>query len=312
QAPRPPQAVVPAEPGRTRRRRGPLMLLIAVALLAATALLGWYLAIGRYETVPNLVSMERAEAVKTGEAAGFTVEIGEPAYSEVVEKGAVISTDPDPGSRLLPDEVVTLTISQGKERYKIPNVQGRTVEEATSTLAALNLTIGEVTEKFSDSIPTGGIIRSSSHKVGDLVKRGTAVDLVVSKGPQPIKIADQTGEPVADAKAALEGVGFVVATSEQFNDSVREGLVISQTPASGTGVRGDTITLTVSKGPERVAVPDLRGMTEAEAKAALEAIGLKLNATRNPFAGGDATVRYQVTSAGSKVKRGSTVTVFLS
>ena len=99
---------------------------------------------------------------------------------------------------------------------------------------------------------------------------------------------------------------------DRFSDTVREGRVISQTPSSGTGVRGDTITLTVSKGPERVAVPDLRGMTEAEARTALEAVGLKLSATRNPFAGADAQVRYQVTSAGTKVKRGSTVSVFLS
>lgn len=312
-APRGPQAPVPATTApATRRRRGPLMLLIAVAALAATALLGWYIAIGRYETVPNLVSMERAEAVRTGEAAGFTVEVGDPAFSEVVEKGAVISTDPDPGSRLLPDEVITLTISRGKERYAIPNIQGRTVEEATATLVGLNLAVGEVTETFSDAIPTGGIIRSSSHKVGDQVKRGTAVDLVVSKGPKPIKITDTTGEDAKDARAALEGAGFVVTTSEQFSDTVREGRVISQTPSSGTGVRGDTITLTVSKGPERVAVPDLRGMTEAEARTALEAVGLKLSATRNPFAGADAQVRYQVTSAGTKVKRGSTVSVFLS
>jgi len=288
------------------------MLLLAVAALAATALLGWYIAIGRYETVPNLVSLSREEATKTAEAAGFTVETADPVFSEVVEKGAVVSTDPDAGSRLLPDDVITLTLSKGKERYEIPNIQGRTVEEASAILADLNLTVGEVTEQFSDKIPTGGIVKSSSHKVGDLVKRDTAVDLVVSKGPKPITIEDHTGDPADDAAADLEAKGFVVKTVEQFSDTVREGRVISQSPSAGTGVRGDTITLTVSKGPEMVAVPDLKGMTEDQARAALSAVGLKLNATRNPFAGGDPTVRYQLTEAGKKVKRGSTVSVFLS
>lgn len=305
-------AAPPAEAMRPARRRGPLLLLLAVAALAATALLGWYLAIGRYETVPNLVSLSSDEAVKTAEAAGFTVEMGDPVFSEVVEKGDVVSTDPEPGSRALPDDVITLQVSQGKERYRIPNIQGQTVEEATEVLAALNLQVGEVTQKYSDTVPTDGIIRSSSHKVGDLVKRDTAIDLVVSKGPKPIKITDHTGDPAKDAEQELAGLGFEVTTVDAFSDTVREGRVISQSPSAGTGHRGDTITLTVSKGPERVLVPDLKGMTQAQAKAALEKIDLKLNATRNPFSDEDATVRYQLTSPGTKVKRGSTVSVFLS
>ncbi|MBA4609955.1 Stk1 family PASTA domain-containing Ser/Thr kinase [Aeromicrobium sp. Marseille-Q0843] len=295
-----------------RRRRGPVLLLVALAALAATALLGWYLAIGRYETVPNLVSLDQAEAVKTAEAAGFTVDLGTPAYSEVVEKGAVVSTDPDAGSRLLPDEAITLVVSKGKERYEIPNIQGRTLSEAETILGSLNLRVGEVTQQFSDKIPTDGIVKSTSHKVGDRVKRDTAVDLVVSKGPKPIEIVDHTGDPADEATAELEDQGFAVRTVEQFSSTVKKGVVISQTPSAGTGVRGDTIALTVSKGPESVAVPDLRGMTEAEARAATSAVGLKLNAAKNPFSGDDARVQYQMTDAGKKVKPGSTVTVFLS
>ncbi|MCL3836738.1 Stk1 family PASTA domain-containing Ser/Thr kinase [Aeromicrobium duanguangcaii] len=310
----PPAATVPpaAAVATPRSRRGPVLLMAAVAALAATALLGWYLAIGRYEIVPNLVSMDRQEAVEAAEAAGFTVEIGDPAFSEVVEKGAVVSTDPDAGSRLLPDEPITVTLSKGKERYEIPNIQGRTVAEAETILGALHLRVGEVTEEFSDKVPTDGIIKSSSHKVGDQVKRDTEVDLVVSKGPRPIEIEDHAGDEADEAKAELEGQGFTVRTVEENSDSVKKGRVISQTPSSGTGVRGDTITLTVSQGPPLVAVPDLKGKTEDEARAALEALGLKLNAARNPFAGGDAKVQYQMTDAGKKIKRGSTVTVFLS
>ena len=309
-------AVVEADPvtraGRPHRRRGPALLIVAVLALAGTALLGWYLAVGRYETVPNLVSLSRQEAVRTAEAAGFDVAMGDPQYSEVVEKGAVVSTDPDAGSRLLPGDTITLVVSQGKERYEIPNIRGKTVEEASTILGALNLRVGEVTEEYSDSVPLDGIVKSSSHKVGDQVKRDTAVDLVVSKGPKPIKITDRTGDDATKAADELRGLGFVVTTVEQFSDTVKEGRIISQSPSSGTGIKGDTITLTVSKGPETVPVPDLKGMNEQQAREALDAIGLKLNATRNPFAGQDAQVRYQLTDPGKKVKRGSTVTVFLS
>ena len=88
--------------------------------------------------------------------------------------------------------------------------------------------------------------------------------------------------------------------------------MISQNPSSGAGRRGDTIKLTVSKGPERVVVPQLKGMTESEARDALGDLGLKLNGVGNPFSGDGARVRYQMTEPGTKVKRGSTVTVFLS
>ncbi len=306
-------SAAPVDPPPTaRRRRGPLLLLLALAALAATALLGWYMAVGRYDPVPNLVALDQAEAVKTAEAAGFSTTVGSEEYSEVVEKGAVIATDPGPGSSLLPEDTITLTISKGKERYAVPKIQGRTLEEAETILGALHLTVGEVTKAFSDTVPTDGVIRSSSHKVGDKVKRDTPIDLVVSKGPKPIDIVDYTGKSGSSAAAALTAAGFGVTQSEQFSDTVSSGNVISQSPKSGTGHKGDTITLTVSKGPEKVAVPDLDGMTESQARTALAAIGLKLNATRNPFAGDDATVRYQSPGAGSKVKVGSSVTAFLS
>ncbi len=312
-APRAPAGIdVEPGPAPARRRRGPILLIGALVALICTGMLGWYLAVGRYETVPNLVSVSQEEAVKTAEAAGFKVEIGDPAFSEVVEKGAVVASDPDAGSRLLPDETITLTISQGKERYAIPNIQGRTLEEAETILGALHLKVGKVVEEFNDKIPMDGIIKSSSHKVGDRVKRDTEIDLVVSKGPKPIKITDHSGQPADTAKAALEKSGFVVAVTEQFSDTVPKGEVISQNPKAGTGFRGDSIGLTVSKGPELVAVPDLKGKTEAEARAEVEALGLKLNAAKNPFSGDDARVQYQMTNPGKKVKLGSTVTVFLS
>lgn len=305
-------SIGPEQPVRPRKRRGRRLLLVAVALLAATAVLGWYLAVGRYETVPGLVGLSQAEAIKTGEAAGFVVEAGASQYSEVVKKGDVIATDPESGTRLLPDETITLTISNGKERYKIPNIQGDSLDEATQTLESLNLKVGEVAEAFSDSIPSGGVIKSSSHKVGQSVKRDTVVDLVISKGPRPIPIPNWIRKAGDAAEDALRKLGFEVARTEQFSEDVKAGQVISQNPSSGIGRKGDTVSLVVSKGPERVAVPDLDGMTEAQVRAAVEPLGLKVNATRNPFSGDDATVRYQTPEAGSKVKRGSTVTVFLS
>ena len=72
------------------------------------------------------------------------------------------------------------------------------------------------------------------------------------------------------------------------------------------------MTIVVSQGPEIIEVPDLSGMTEDEARKALEDLGLEINATRNPLAGDDPKVRFQSPSAGSERERGDTVTVFFS
>lgn len=307
-----PPPVPPAPPKARRSRRGPILLVIALVLLALAAYGGWYLGVGRYTTAPDLVSMSRDEAVKTAEAAGFEVAFDAEQFSETVGKGAVLAADPGSGAKVLPGSTITLTISKGQERYKIPKIQGRTVEEAETILGALNLKVGKVTREYNEKIKEDGIIRSANFKVGDLVKRDTEVDLVVSKGPQPIKITDHTGATEAAATAALKKAGFEVSISRQYSDTVSAGTVVSQSPSSGTGYRGDRITLVVSQGPELVEVPHLEGMTEDQARAALQALGLSMNATKNPLAGDGATVRFQSPSAGTKKKRGETVTVFLT
>ena len=90
----------------------------------------------------------------------------------------------------------------------------------------------------------------------------------MSKGPRPIKIPDHTGKPADRAEAALEKRGFEVDTTEVNSDTVPEGRVVTQSPDSGTGQRGDVISLVVSKGPVMVEVPEVVRMGVAEATRA--------------------------------------------
>ncbi|WP_166375958.1 Stk1 family PASTA domain-containing Ser/Thr kinase [Aeromicrobium phragmitis] len=299
-------------PPRKKSRRGALLLLAALVALALTALGGWYLAVGRYVDAPELTGLSRDEAVSTAQADGFDVEFAPAAFSEDVPADHVISTDPAAGEQVLPDTTITVTLSKGQERYEVPDLAGKTVDEARTIVGSLNLTLGDTVEEFHEEIPQGSIIRVTNHEVGAQVKRGTALDIVVSQGREPIAITDYVGKPVDEATNGLQGVGFLVNVQEEFSDDVEQGRVISQQPQGGSAFRGDTITLVVSKGPELVKVPDLGGKSEADAKKALEELGLKLNATRNPLAGDGAKVRFQSPSAGTERRRGETVTVFLS
>jgi len=89
-------------------------------------------------------------------------------------------------------------------------------------------------------------------------KRDAVVTVTISEGPTPIPIVNYEGQPADQATTALTAVGFIVAPPTQdFSTTVPAGSVISQSPNSGTGNRGATITLDVSKGPQLFKVPDV-------------------------------------------------------
>ena len=170
--------------------------------------------------------------------------------------GEVVATDPDPGSRVLGEGTVTLTVSLGKERYDVPDLAGMTEDQAQDALADANLSFGKSVERWNEVVPAGTVIRSDP-EAGKTLKPDAAVDLVVSKGKQPIKLKDWTGKSADEAEQAMTEKGLEVErVGEEYSDDVPEGDVLSQTPASGTLFRGETVELVVSQGPELVAVPD--------------------------------------------------------
>ena len=293
---------------RADARRGRALLIGVVILAVLLAGLGYWLGVGRYAETPQLVGRSEAQAVAEAEEAGFELTVGRRAFSETAPLGTVISTDPAAGDRLLPGSTITAVVSKGVERYEVPRTKGLTPEELERELEPLTLQVGEVTEVFSDSVEEGRIVRPVSHSAGDSVRRGTTIDFEISKGPEPIEIADQSGRSREQAVEALEAAGFRVAVEEEFSDDVDRGDVISQDPDGGTGVRGDTITVVVSQGPEEVDVPDVRGESEERATEILEEAGFEVR-VRNVLPGD--TVLAQTPDAGETQRFGSRVTIFV-
>ena len=168
---------------------------------------------------------------------------------------------------MLEDGTVGAVISLGPERHKVPDVRGKTLDDAQQALDEAKLEYGDAVDRFHEKIAKGRVI-ATDPAAGTPLRRNTAVDVIVSKGPRPIKIPDYTGKPADRAEAALEKRGFEVDTTEVNSDTVPEGRVVSQSPDSGTGQRGDVISLVVSKGPVMVEVPDVVRMGVAEAHEA--------------------------------------------
>jgi serine/threonine-protein kinase len=309
--PTPPPVVGNADrsrPAPRRSRRGPILLISVLVLALLVGLAGWYLGVARYTHTPAVINLSQAAAKAKVEKAGLTFKIGDEAYSETVAKGSVISTDPDAGARVAKDGTVSAVISLGPERHAVPDARGKTLDEAQAMLDAASLSFGQAVQKYNEKVPAGKVINTDP-VAGTQLRRDAAVNVVVSKGPRPIKIPDWTGRNGDKAVEALNGLGFDVQRDDAYNDTVPLGKVISQSPNSGTGVKGDKIHLVVSKGPALIPIPSVKGEKVEDATAQLESLGFQVQVAHSPYYIGVDRVVSTDPPEGTKVPRGTTVTL---
>ena len=295
---------VPKAPKRERKRRTALLAWIVVGLLAIAALTGgWYLGSGRYTSAPAVLGITQAAAEQKLTAAGLDVRLGSPAFSETVKAGLVLRQEPEPGGKVRKDGTVTLVMSRGPDRRAVPALVGSTQPAAEQLLKTAGLRLGEVTREYS-SASRGTVIRTDP-PAGQKLRPGTKVNLVLSRGVEQLPVPDVQGKQQAEAEKIVREAGFEVSIDAVFNETVPKGVVFDQSPSSGTAGRGSAITLKVSKGPEIITVPNVRGKKVDDAVREIEVLGLKTRVIR-PFGGGD-TVRAQAPKGGEKVRRGALV-----
>jgi serine/threonine-protein kinase len=303
-----PRAAGPRPPARSRRG---LVLLVLVALLTVLAgYAGWWFAVGRYTSTPGVINLGVAAATERAERAGLELVVGEREFSETVQAGSVIRTDPAAGDRIVEGGTIEAVVSRGPERYEVPRLRGKELTAVEGILEERNLVLGEVTRVFHESVEKG-VVLSSTPGAGTELQRGSVVAVTVSRGREPLELRDFTGKDADRAQAWLTETGFEVELTEENSDGVPKGRVISQDPAEGTGFRGDVVSLVVSKGPVMVEVPDLRTMSVDEATEVLEEAGLEIEVRRTRlYINVDRVVR-QDPDGGSSVPKGSTVVVFV-
>ncbi len=310
--PRAPARVAPVTTTARRRSfKGPVALVLSLLLVGGVALGAWWFGWERYTTTPGVLGLDAAAASTELDAAGLDVESGDPAYSENVAAGLVITTDPTPGGKVLDGGTVTLTVSLGPERYEVPGLEGRTEDEAQDALAATNLTFGRSAGRWSESVPEGQVIRTSP-KAGTVLRPDATVNLVLSRGRKPLTVQDWTGRSFDAARQALEGRDLEVSVvGEDYSDTVAAGAVISQDPATGTLFRGDTVSFVVSLGPELVEVPRVRAMGVQAATDLLEGLGFRVETEESDSYLGLGYVFSSDPDAGEQVPKGSTITLIL-
>jgi serine/threonine-protein kinase len=290
---------------RVRRNRK-----IALAMAVAVGAIGWYVLIGPGSkvVVPSTVGATTSELTAALEPLGLSSLVVEKQFSEEIPEGRVIQSIPEGGGRIDQGGTVKIVLSKGPERFTIPTLAGLTPTAATNLLSKLPLTIQPIAEEFSTTIPKGYVI-DSNPSAGEKVKRNSPVIIRVSKGVEQVALASYIGKSSDQALNELTTAGFSVTSTYAYSETRLAGEVISQKPAGGaTADKGAKISLVVSKGTQYAYIPNLFSIEEAKAVQALKDLDLKVVVKKI----GKKTVK-KVTAispkVGSKVKRGSTVTI---
>ncbi|MFN8016516.1 MAG: PASTA domain-containing protein [Acidimicrobiales bacterium] len=202
-------------------------------------------------------------------------------------------------------------VSDGQTIVAVPqDLAGKSLTDATAALADVGLKPKVAESRYSEDVAKDvviGIPKGTATKL----EKGSTVPLVVSKGPEPRTIpSGLVGASEADATAQLQALQLTPVVVRSFSDTVPKGTVISVLPKAGSQVpRGSQVSLEVSKGPELVAVPSIRGAADIDAAVAiLEQAGFQAGSVSGPAAGSPVGTS---PAAGSMVRPGSTVNIIL-
>lgn len=303
-------SATPSEGATRSKTRGRLIGGIVGAIVLLAAILTWFFmwGPGSFRPMVDVVNQQWPDASKSLTAADVTFERVD-VFDDNIPAGNVARTNPAPGKPLGRFQTAKIFVSKGIEMLTMPDLTGKTREEALELVKKARFNTPQISEDFHDTVPEGQI-SSQDPAPNASVAHNTIVKITVSKGRQPVSMPDLVGKPSQEAQNELTQVGLQPQVTEDFSDSVPKGKVISQSVAPNTTVhRLDQVNLVISKGPEVVAVPNVFGKSEGDARAALESAGFTVNVKRT--FGDSKRVLNSNPSAGTQAKVGSTVTITL-
>ena len=302
-------AAAASPPKKSARAAAWIVLVVLLLVVAGLGGRWWWTEYGpgSYLTMPETTGRTLTDVQADLDALGLHTQVEEE-FSDDVDTGSVTRSDPEGGSSVHKRTQVQLYVSKGVDMKTVPELTGKSQDEAQRSLTEAGLAVGAVTDAYSEDVPQGQVI-SQSVAAGTSLAHDSAVDIVLSKGRQPLTVPTLSGLSASAAKSAIEDLGLVAAPTDAYSDTVAEGQVISQQTREGSTLhRGDSVAYTVSKGPEKVAIPDVVGLQREEARSRLESAGftVKEEAILGGFFG---TVRSSDPAAGTMTKKGSTVTI---
>lgn len=280
--------------------------------------------------LPDIVGLSEAEAAERLSSSGLAPHTVHD-YSPNVPEGTVIAQLPDPAAATVVRRrpiwpwilgaLAVLTVLAlllfwflGRQA-DVPDVIGQTQTTAEQAIRDSGLSVGSVTTVVDEDAQAGTVIEQDPD-AGQRVRRGTAVNLVVSGESPDVSVPNVVRTSEEEAVAALQAAGLEVEVTRAPSGMVPRGQVISQTPSAGQTVpAGTTVGIVVSEGErvENVQVPEVTGLTRQDAERALRDAGLQIAVAESPSeqVAADVVIS-QLPAAGESVAPGTTVGIVVS
>ena len=300
------EAELPFENIPTRKKLAPFLVWSVIAILLGS-LGGWWFGAGpgALSPIPQLSNRTVAEAETALSPLDLKVVVAHENSLEV-DAGYITRTDPAAGSLVGRGGAITIYLSDGPKLLAVPDLKNRNLADATSTLVGAGFILGEVKSVFSDVV-LGNVVDHTGSD-GLTIPEGSKIDLKVSLGAIPAV----AGLTQAAAKAALNLVGLEIGSvTESFSDNVPKGNVIDLIPNQMNLEKGASVDLNVSKGSNKVTMPNVVGQRILYAQDKLKALGLKvvIDTNLNTNQWGTRNVKSTNPVAGTVVRVGDTVTI---
>ena len=316
---------IPAHDRRHSARRLVVTVLLVLVLLAGCSAVWWFFSgPGSYRVLPAAqdVPCDASTASCTLTNAnwdnyrallddeGIAYQVTE-RNDDSVPAGSIISTSPSlVGSHVsIRGGIVDVVVSQGSVQLTVPSdlldastADGKEPLTALAATGFTNVQHDESADQYSLTVPQGAAI-SVTPAPGSTVDHNTTVTVVLSKGLKPITFSDVVGKTRTEAESTLAPDNLTITWKQEYSDSVEEGTVISASAAAGDALHwGDSVTITVSRGPQMATVPDVVGSSYDDAEKTLTALGFKVEKKTTILGNWTDQVRQQSVDAGTSVR----------
>lgn len=264
--------------------------------------------------MPNLVGKDWEVAEAELEELGIAYKI-ETKENDKYEENQVIEQEVEAGTMVKKGRRVKITINSATKDRTIPeNLAGYPLTSVRSQLTRLGLEV-DVKEEYNEEVANGRVIRVDP-KEGTTVQVGDKVTIYVSLGKEvkDVAVPSVVGQAAENARSTLEANNLVCELLEEESDTVAPGYVIRQEPSGGRLAEGSTVQVYVSVGSSKATVPSLQNKSEADARAALEAVGLRLGSVNYRHDGtiAEGLVCEQSIASGTSVDKNTAVDIYLS
>lgn len=250
--------------------------------------------------VIDLTGLTIADAKELLNADGLGVRKAGAEASDEYEEGEIISQTPEAGDFVEANTTIEVIVSSGPAKINIPNVKGMSEDEAVDKLEEAGFEV-KLVESYHDTVEEGKVI-SQSPGANSLGNEGDTITITVSLGKKVtmVKVPSVVGYDLETAKAILTNAGIVpVVKEEKYHDTYKKGIVAGQSHEVGAEVvQNSTIELVVSKG-KGATVPKLTGLSEEDARKAIESAGLQVGTVSQE-------TQYSDKKAGTVVKQSIT------